>query len=70
MGDRLKGKAALVLGAGSVGEGVGNGRAITQARKSMAALLHLVKRGYSFRIKKRGRPDARLVPASIAPRTR
>jgi NAD(P)-dependent dehydrogenase (short-subunit alcohol dehydrogenase family) len=26
--DRLKGKAALVLGAGSVGEGVGNGRAI------------------------------------------
>jgi NAD(P)-dependent dehydrogenase (short-subunit alcohol dehydrogenase family) len=28
MADRLKGKAALVLGAGSVGEGVGNGRAI------------------------------------------
>jgi len=28
MVDRLKGKAALVLGAGSVGEGVGNGRAI------------------------------------------
>jgi NAD(P)-dependent dehydrogenase (short-subunit alcohol dehydrogenase family) len=26
--DRLKGKAALVLGAGSVGEGVGNGRAV------------------------------------------
>lgn len=29
MGDRLRGKVALVLGAGSVGEGVGNGRAIT-----------------------------------------
>jgi NAD(P)-dependent dehydrogenase (short-subunit alcohol dehydrogenase family) len=28
MADRLKDKAALVLGAGSVGEGVGNGRAI------------------------------------------
>ena len=28
MTDRLKGKVALVLGAGSVGEGVGNGRAI------------------------------------------
>ena len=28
MTDRLKNKAALVLGAGSVGEGVGNGRAI------------------------------------------
>ena len=28
MADRLKNKAALVLGAGSVGEGVGNGRAI------------------------------------------
>ena len=28
MSDRLKGKVALVLGAGSVGEGVGNGRAI------------------------------------------
>ena len=28
MSDRLKDKAALVLGAGSVGEGVGNGRAI------------------------------------------
>jgi hypothetical protein len=28
MTDRLKGKAALVLGAGSVGEGIGNGRAI------------------------------------------
>lgn len=29
MADRLRYKAALVLGAGSVGEGVGNGRAIT-----------------------------------------
>lgn len=29
MSDRLHGKVALVLGAGSVGEGVGNGRAIT-----------------------------------------
>ncbi len=29
MADRLEGKAALVLGAGSVGEGVGNGRAIS-----------------------------------------
>ena len=28
MADRLKGKVALVLGAGSVGQGVGNGRAI------------------------------------------
>ena len=28
MSDRLKNKVALVLGAGSVGEGVGNGRAI------------------------------------------
>jgi len=28
MAERLKGKAALVLGAGSVGQGVGNGRAI------------------------------------------
>jgi NAD(P)-dependent dehydrogenase (short-subunit alcohol dehydrogenase family) len=28
MTDRLRDKAALVLGAGSVGEGVGNGRAI------------------------------------------
>jgi NAD(P)-dependent dehydrogenase (short-subunit alcohol dehydrogenase family) len=28
LADRLKGKAALVLGAGSVGDGIGNGRAI------------------------------------------
>jgi len=32
MADRLKNKVALVLGAGSVGEGVGNGRAIALAR--------------------------------------
>jgi hypothetical protein len=29
----------------------------------MDALLHLVQRGYCFRIKRRGRPDVRLMPA-------
>ena len=32
-----------------------------QARRSMQALLRLVERGYPFRIKRRGKPDARLV---------
>ncbi len=36
-----------------------------QARRSMDALVHLVQRGYCFRIKRRGHPDASLVPSWV-----
>lgn len=39
-----------------------------QAQRSLEALLHMVKRGYTFRIKRRGLPDAHLLP--ISPRAR
>ena len=41
-----------------------------QAQRSLEALLHFVKRGYAFRIRRRGRPDARLASVSSAPRSR
>ena len=41
-----------------------------QAQRSLDALLHLVKRGYCFRITRRGRSDARLAAVSSAPRSR
>ena len=42
----------------------------TQAQRSLDALLNLVKQGYSFRIRRRGRPDARLGAAASTPRSR
>jgi hypothetical protein len=42
----------------------------SQAQRSFIALLHLVKRGYAFRIKRRGRPDARLDLATFKPLSR
>ena len=32
-----------------------------QAQRSMQALLRMVEHGHTFRIKRRGKPDARLV---------
>jgi hypothetical protein len=41
-----------------------------QARRSLDALLNLVKQGYTFRIKRRGRSDARLGATPSSPRSR